>query len=132
LIDAQSGTHVWSNRWERPAKDVFAVQTEISETVVATIGGTMNFGVTTQAEVQRTRRRAPSDLSAYEHFLLAAEAKGQPTKEGIQRGLEHADRAIALDPAFARAYTLRGWLRYIGANIFGADWVTTLERVGAD
>jgi TolB-like protein/class 3 adenylate cyclase/tetratricopeptide (TPR) repeat protein len=132
LIDAPSGAHVWSDRWDRPAEDIFAVQTEISETVVATLGGTLNFGVITKAEVQRTRRRAPSNLTAYEHFLLAAEAKGQPSKEGLQRGLEHADKAIALDPTFARAYTVRGWLNMYSAAGFGADWNTTLERIGSD
>jgi TolB-like protein len=49
LIDAQSGAHVWSDRWDRPAEDIFAVQAEISETVAATLGGALNFGVITQA-----------------------------------------------------------------------------------
>jgi TolB-like protein/class 3 adenylate cyclase/Tfp pilus assembly protein PilF len=131
LIDAHSGAHVWSDRWDRPAEDIFAIQTEIAETVASTLGGAMSFGVITRAEVQRTRRRAPSDLTAYEHYLLAAEAKGQHTEEATKIGLEHADRAIALDPMFARAYTVRGWLRHYTAH-FGADWATSLEQAGAD
>ena len=39
LIDATTGTHVWSERWDRPAVDVFAVQTEIAEQAASRIGG---------------------------------------------------------------------------------------------
>jgi TolB-like protein/class 3 adenylate cyclase/tetratricopeptide (TPR) repeat protein len=131
LIDTQSGAHVWSDRWDRSAEDIFAVQTGISETVVATLGGAMSFGVITRAEVERTRRRAPSSLTAYEHYLLAAEAKGQHSEDATKVGLEHADKAIALDPVFARAYTVRGWLRRFTAD-FGNEWATAVEQAGAD
>ena len=39
LIDAGTGAHVWSERWDRPAEDVFAVQTEVAEKVAAALGG---------------------------------------------------------------------------------------------
>ena len=131
LIDTKSGAHVWSDRWDRPAQDIFAVQAEISETVAATLGGALNFGVIAQAEVERTRRRAPSSLSAYDHYLLALEAKGERSEDATRTGLEHADKAIELDPMFARAYTVRGWLRFSTSD-FGADWATATEQAGAD
>jgi TolB-like protein/class 3 adenylate cyclase/tetratricopeptide (TPR) repeat protein len=131
LIDTQSGAHVWSDRWDRPAQDIFAVQAEISETVAATLGGALNFGVIAQAEVERTKRRAPSSLRAYDHLLLALEAKGQHSEDATRIGLEHADKAIALDSKFARAYTVRGWLHWFTFD-FGTDWAISTERGGAD
>jgi TolB-like protein/class 3 adenylate cyclase len=132
LIDATSGAHVWSNRWDRPAGDIFAVQTEIAEAVAAALGGAMSFSVITRAELENARRQRPSDLSAYDHFLMAAEIKGQHSKELIKIGLDHAEKAVALDPLFARAYTVRGWLRFISAAAYDADWATMLEKAGAD
>jgi TolB-like protein len=38
LIDARTGAHAWSERWDRPAQDVFAVQSEIAEQVASTLG----------------------------------------------------------------------------------------------
>jgi TolB-like protein/class 3 adenylate cyclase len=131
LIDAQTGTTVWSDGWDRPAEDVFAIQAEISQSVVATLGGAMSFGVVTKAELERSRRRAPADLTAYDHYLLAAETKGQRNAAATRLGLEHVDKAIDLDPNFARAYTLRGWL-HLATSDFGTDWTIANERAGAD
>jgi TolB-like protein len=47
LIDAGSGTHVWSNSWDRPAQDVFAVQTEVAERVAGTLAG---YGLIAEAD----------------------------------------------------------------------------------
>jgi TolB-like protein len=127
LVDATTGAHVWSGRWDRPAGDIFAVQSEVAENVAAKLGGAFGFGTITAAEMQRAKRRPPMDLTAYEHYLLAVEAKGQRNPDA---GLEHAEKAIALDPNFARAYTARGWLRYF--TITGDDWNRTIELVGDD
>jgi TolB-like protein len=131
LVDAQTGAHVWSNRWDRPAKDIFQVQTEIAETVAATLGGAMSYSVITRAEVERTRRKKPTDLTAYENFLLAAEAKGQHSETATKVGMGHINRAITLDPTFSRAYTLRGWLHFFTSD-FGADEAAAQENAGAD
>jgi TolB-like protein/class 3 adenylate cyclase len=128
LLDAASGVHVWSNRWDRPSDDIFAVQSEIAEQVAARLGGVFGLGTVTAAELQRAKRQAPTNLSAYEHHLLAAEAEGLRCPES---GLEHAEKAIALDPSFARAYTVRAWLRYF--TIAGTDaWERMMPLVGDD
>jgi TolB-like protein/class 3 adenylate cyclase len=58
LIDARTGAHVWSDRWDRPAEDVFAVQTEVAEKVASTLGGDLTMGEITRAEVQRAQTPA--------------------------------------------------------------------------
>lgn len=131
LIDAGTGAHVWSERWDRPAQDVFAVQAEIAEQVAATLGGGLSYGAITSSEAQRAKRRPPASLSAYEHYMLAAEAKAQGSEPVVRKGLEHAEQAVALDPSLARAYTVRGWLRYFLVS-FGEDYAASFEKMGAD
>ena len=55
LIDGRSGTHLWSERWDKPAKEFFAIQTDIADQVGSRLGGA---GVINKAELQATRRIA--------------------------------------------------------------------------
>src|SRR4051794_7798443 len=116
LIDTKSDVHLWSERWDRAAQDVFAVQTEIADAVAARLGGAgLTMAAIARSEVAKAKRRPPASLLAYEHYLLAAEGKAQSTEESVRAGLEHTNQAIALDPTFARAYAIRGWLHDFSA-----------------
>jgi hypothetical protein len=64
LVDAGTGAHVWTNRWDRPTADIFAVQSEVADQVAAKLGGAFGLGTITAAEVQRAKRQPPADLSA--------------------------------------------------------------------
>jgi TolB-like protein/tetratricopeptide (TPR) repeat protein len=110
LIDTETAAHVWSERWDRPAADVFAVQTEVAEKVAGTIAGDLTMGQITRAELQRAKRKRPSDLQAYDLFLLGEESKA--TYLHIPEGIDYLTRAIALDPHLARAYAIRAFLYY--------------------
>jgi TolB-like protein/class 3 adenylate cyclase len=131
LVDTRSGAHAWSERWDRPVGDVFAVQGEIAEQVAGRLGGGLSEAIITTNEARRAKRLAPKDLTAYDHYVLAVEAKAVRTEQAVTRGLAHVEQAITLDPTFARAYVARGVLRYITIS-FGADWGATIEQVGAD
>jgi TolB-like protein/class 3 adenylate cyclase/tetratricopeptide (TPR) repeat protein len=127
LIDAASGAHVWSNRWDRPAGDLFAVQSEVAEAVAGALGGS----AVTQSEKEKMRRKPPASLDAYELYLIGVEAKSQPTEGAVSAGLEALDKAIALDPRFARAYTARGWLHMFSSD-YGKPWPEAKQRMEAD
>src|SRR4029450_8944044 len=71
LVDAATGIHVWSKRWDRPAQDVFAVQTEIAEQIVAQMETT--YGPLFTPELAAARRKRPENLNAYELNLLGVE-----------------------------------------------------------
>ena len=129
LIDARTGAHVWSERWDRPAEDVFAVQTEVAEKVAAALGGDLTMGQITRAELQRAKRMRPNDLTAYDYFLLGKESKA--TFSNIDQGIEYLTKAIALDPQLARAYSIRAWLHNFSI-MFGADAATGLKQMVAD
>lgn len=107
LIDATTGGHVWSKRYVRPAKDLFEVQSDVTGKIAATLIG--YEGAVAEAERSLIRRKPPSDLTAYEFYLLGMEAKhggaaGGVTKEGLDEAERLFLKALAIDPQLARAY----------------------------
>jgi TolB-like protein/class 3 adenylate cyclase len=128
LIDASSGRHVWSERWDRPATDVFAVQAEIADTAAARIGG---YGIIQQADRARARRKLPGSLSAYDLTLFAIEAKQKGTQQQAEEALRLATRAIETDPSYARAWIIRAWTHGTLAMVTG-DYATAQPRMEAD
>ena len=95
LIDATTGTHVWSERWDRPAEDVFAVQTEIAEQAASRIGG---GGAIPEAESRTAHRARPSNLSAYELYLLGQHETDRQTKESVANAIRLLEQAVREDP----------------------------------
>lgn len=106
LVDAATGAHVWAERWDRTVADVFEVQTELSQQVTARLSGVA--GTIVSADRVAARRKQPTDLSAYDLYLIAVEAKQRETREGIAECFALLARALEMDPAFARAWALLG------------------------
>ena len=102
LIEAASGSHVWSERYDRHVDDLFAVQNEVTQRIAATLIGYQ--GAVAEAERNLLRRKPPASLTAYETYLLGIEAKHKVTKESLIEAESLFGRAIDLDPQFARAY----------------------------
>ena len=102
LIDTRTGGHVWSDRYDRPATDLFKVQSDVTEKIGATLTG--YEGAVAEAERSLIRRKPPSDLTAYDTYLLGMEAKHKVTKEGLDEGERLFRKALEIDPQLARAY----------------------------
>src|SRR4029077_12566397 len=66
LIEAASGRHVWAERYDRALDDIFAVQDEITLSVVGYIEPSLR-----QAEIERAKRKRPENLDAYDLYLRA-------------------------------------------------------------
>jgi adenylate cyclase len=66
LIEAETGAHLWAERYERPIDDIFAIQDEITLSVVGAIEPSLR-----QAEIDRTKRKPPDNLDAYDFVLRA-------------------------------------------------------------
>lgn len=107
LIDATSGKNLWSERWDRDANDVFAIQTEVAEQVASTLGGKNLLFSESRAAAKRKR---PTDLEAYDLWVLAADALLQGGEAELRQGLAYAEEALSRDPSLVRAYTEKGWL----------------------
>jgi adenylate cyclase len=98
LIDAATGMHVWAERYDRKADDIFGLQDEIALAVVGAIEPSLR-----QAEVKRVKRRRPENLDAYD-LLLRAISADMAMPEGVARALPLLDQAIELEPDYARAH----------------------------
>jgi TolB-like protein len=107
LLDANKGTHVWAETYERDltTANLFAVQDEVTAQVVATIGS--SYGVITRARLEETRRRATESLDAYDCTLRAeAYFAIKITPDEHLRVRECLERAVERDPDFALAWAL--------------------------
>jgi TolB-like protein/class 3 adenylate cyclase len=102
LVEAHSGSHVWSERYDRPVEDLFAVQNDVTQRIAATIAG--SEGAVAEAERSLLRRKPPANLTAFDTYLLGMEAKHKVTKEALIEAEGLYRKAIELDPQLARAY----------------------------
>jgi TolB-like protein/class 3 adenylate cyclase len=128
LIDAETGAHVWSERWDRPAGDVFAVQAEIADDVAGRIGG---WGLVQQADQAKARRKPAGSLTAYDLIVLAREAKQKYTKEQSEQAIRLATQAIEADPGYARAYMTRSEA-YTSLAMVTGDFASAQPHIEAD
>lgn len=102
LIEAASGSHVWSERYDRPADDLFAVQNDVTGKIAAT--QTSYQGSVAESERRLLRRKPPANLTAYDTYLLGIEAKHRVTKESLIEAEGLLRKSLELDPQLARAY----------------------------
>ena len=101
LIQADTGAHLWADRYEGDLGDVFALQDRITETVVGVVAPSIQ-----QAEIERTRRQPPGSLDAYDLFLRALSLYVRMTREDNDEACTLLKRAIELDPEYAAALGL--------------------------
>lgn len=99
LIDATDGFRLWSDRYDREIRDVFAVQDEIARRVVEALQLTLSAG-----ERDALRKTSTRDINAYEYYLRGRKFFYLYNKRGIAFARELFERAIAIDPSYARAY----------------------------
>ena len=98
LVKVSDGYHLWSERYDREFKDVFAIQDEITHQIVESLKIQLNAN---QAEV-RSRRRS-DNLQAYELYLKGRYFLNQRTKNSLRQAQENFQAAIKIDPGYALA-----------------------------
>ncbi len=105
LVDARSGFHLWSETYDREFADVFAVQEDISRSVVAALAARLGPGAK-QPVVGNTPlvRKGTDDPEAYNLYLQGRFFTNKWSEEKVRKGIEYFERAIERDPGFARAY----------------------------
>jgi adenylate cyclase len=103
LIDATTGGHLWSERYDRDLSDIFALQSEISQEIQTAVGGEV-----WQAVVERVARRPTRSLSAAEMTWKAGYHLFRGTREDNQKARYLYERAVELDPDFAFAHAVLG------------------------
>jgi len=100
LIDGHSGMHLWAERFDRNLDDVFAVQDEITRSIVTAVAPE-----TLDAELRRARSQPPGNLSAWDKVLRARLHFSKFTREDSDRTRELLTQAIAEAPDMPEAYS---------------------------
>ena len=99
LIDAETGAHVWAERYDRKADDIFALQDDITLSVVGTIEPSLR-----QAEIERVKRKRSDNLDAYDLVLQAQPDVYSRIPVRCAKALLLLERALALDPTYGLAH----------------------------
>jgi serine/threonine protein kinase/Flp pilus assembly protein TadD len=99
LINTADGYHLWSERYDRDVEDIFAVQDEIAARVAETLRV-----VLTEDERRAIEITPAADFRAYDYYLRGRELTALHRRQSYRQALEMFERAIEIDPGYARAY----------------------------
>lgn len=130
LVDGATGAHIWADRYDGSANDVFDLQDQVMRDVVGAITPKLE-----QADIERVTRKPTEHIGAYDCYLRGVAAYHTATAEGLRKAQKLFGQAIALDPGFAAPYALSSFsealLHGMGAGQFTATQSTsavTLSR----
>jgi TolB-like protein/tetratricopeptide (TPR) repeat protein len=105
LVEGATGNHVWAERYDRELADIFAVQDEITETIVGALEPRLHV-----AEIIRAQHKVPSSLDAWDLVMQAMDRISRFTDADSRAAIALLDRAITIDPGYARAHAHKAWL----------------------
>jgi len=100
LVEAETGKHVWAERYDRDLADIFTLQDEITEAVTIAIAPAI-----ADAEQQRAMRKPPGSLDAWAAYQRGLWHLSKASAEDNALAEKFFQRAIDLDPIFAGGYT---------------------------
>jgi adenylate cyclase len=126
LVEAETGNHVWAERYDRDLADIFAVQDEITERVVAAIEPELYA-----AEQVRSQSKPPDSLDAWECVIRALSCIGQGTRDENTEAEALCRRAIAIAPGYGRAHSLLAWA-LLRRSLWSGDFQTVVPEVSAE
>jgi adenylate cyclase len=114
LIEAETGAHMWADRFEGETSEIFELQDRITTNVVAAVEPNLRL-----AEIERAQRKPTENLGAYDLYLRSLPAINVYTRAGFEEATGLLRRAIALDPTYSDALaalaeclvrmTVNGW-----------------------
>lgn len=116
LNDAATGSHIWAERYDRDLTDVFAVQDEITDAIVAAIEPQIYA-----AENFRSRRKPPNSVDAWDLVMRALSHHWRVTRPDSVAALALLERAIAIDPNYGQALALVATNHMFGVHLGWTD-----------
>ena len=129
MIEAETGGHLWSERFDRSLDDIFALQDEIALNVVGAIEPSLS-----RAEVERVKRKRQDSLDAYDLVLQAQPDvySGMPAQ--VTKALVLLERALALDPTYALAHAFAAMCHhclFLRAGLHEAERAASIRHAQA-
>jgi adenylate cyclase len=111
LIDATIGHQLWAERYDRPLRDIFALQDEIRQKIVAALEVKL-----TERDQERLVRKYTDNLEAHDYYWRGREHYLRNTKEAYAQARQMYERALKLDPTYAEPYVGLGrisWMEWV-------------------
>jgi serine/threonine protein kinase/Tfp pilus assembly protein PilF len=102
LVKVEDGYHLWSNRYDRELKDVFAIQDEIAQKIVEALQITLS--PTAKEKTKKAEKEAPEDVQAYDYYLKGRKFFYEFRAKGFELARQMFARAIVIDANYSRAY----------------------------
>jgi len=99
LINVADGYHLWSERYDRQLEDVFDIQDEIAGNIVRALRVVLG-----ENEKRALEKPRAENVQAYEYYLRGRQVQHQMRRSALQYARRMFDRAIEIDPTFARAH----------------------------
>jgi adenylate cyclase len=106
VIEAETGAHLWADKYDGALKDVFDLQDQITDRVVGIVEPSLN-----RSEIERSRRKRPESLDAYDLFLRAQPHLQTRMPDGARTAIPLLEKALGLDPDYAAAHAHLAWCR---------------------
>jgi adenylate cyclase len=120
LIEADTGTHLWAEHYDRNLEDVFAVQDDVVRTIVTILAAHVRI-----AETERTRTKPPNSWQAYDYYLRAVDASvsfsSTRNVSNDQEALRLLQQSLVIDPNYARSYARL-------AHTYAGSWVNPAHQ----
>jgi adenylate cyclase len=111
LIDGETETHLWAERYDRKLEDIFDIQDEVTSSIAATLSGRVEA-----ARHDRVQRKPTDSMAAYECVLTGKVLHHWSNHESNVKAIRMLDRAIELDPNYAHAHAWK-------ACVTGQAWL---------
>jgi TolB-like protein len=115
LIESETATQVWADRYDGTLVDIFALQDELTMSVIGAVEPTLR-----KSEIERARRKRPDSLDAYDLFLRALPFASTAMPEHADSALKLLEAALRLEPDYAVVHGFIAWCheqRYLRAGL---------------
>jgi adenylate cyclase len=121
LIDGETETHIWAERYDRKLEDIFAIQDEVTSAIVGTLRGRVEA-----ATHDRAKKKPTGNMAAYE-YVLAGKALHHRSERGAnQEAMGMLERAVTLDPKYAHAHA---WKACVLGQRFVYGWHDNVDAL---
>jgi adenylate cyclase len=123
LVEAETGAHLWGNRYDGNTDDVFDFQDRITDSVVGIVEPSVQ-----RTEIERARRKRPDNLNAYDLYLRALPHTTTSRPEDAAVAIKLLEEALTLDPDYVAARALIAWCH---EKCFARSGLKEVDRVRA-
>ena len=124
LVETDGGAHVWAERYDGAIDDIFDLQDRITEQVAGALQPSIRI-----AEIERSRRKRPQDLGAYDFAMQAMPHVWALEREQSAEALVLLDKALKIDADYPLALSLAGWC-HAQRSVY--NWAEDIEHSQAE